>query len=88
MKIRIERDQIADAVAWVLRSVGSKATLPVLGGILVEAGEGKIAFSGTDLEIAGRAEIEGAVEQSGRTVLPGRLLNDIVRSLQIGRAHV
>ncbi|MCA1832814.1 MAG: DNA polymerase III subunit beta [Actinomycetota bacterium] len=88
MKIRIERDQIADAVAWVLRSVGSKATLPVLGGILVEASDGKISFSGTDLEIAGRAEIEGAVEQSGRAVLPGRLLNDILRSLPEGSVTI
>src|SRR5437867_3605596 len=84
VKIRIERDQIADAVAWVLRSVGSKATLPVLGGILVEASDKKISFSGTDLEIAGRAEIEGNVEQAGRAVLPGRLLNEILRSLPEG----
>lgn len=84
MKIRIERDQIGEAVAWVLRSVGSKATLPVLGGILVEvAGEG-IELSGTDLEIAGRARIDGGVEAPGRAVLPGRLLNDIVRSLPEG----
>lgn len=88
MKIRIERDQVADTVAWVLRSVGSKATLPVLGGILVEAGDGRISFSGTDLEVAGRAEIEGSVEQAGRAVLPGRLLNDIIRSLPEGSVTI
>ncbi len=84
MKIRIERDQIADVVLWVLRSVGSKATLPVLGGVLIEAGEGKVVFAGTDLEVAGRAEIEGQVEQPGRAVLPGRLLGEIVRALPEG----
>lgn len=88
MKIRIERDQIADAVAWVLRSVGSKATLPVLGGILVEASEGAIALSGTDLEIAGRAVIEGNVEEPGRGVVPGRLLNEICRALPEGSVRI
>jgi len=88
VKIRIERDQIAEAVGWVLRSVGSKATLPVLGGILVEASGNKIALSGTDLEIAGRAELEGHVEEPGRGVVPGRLLNEICRSLPEGSVRI
>jgi DNA polymerase-3 subunit beta len=88
VKIRIERDVIADAVAWVLRSVGSKATLPVLGGILFEASDGSISLSGTDLEIGGRAVIEGHVEEPGRTVIPGRVLGDIMRSLPEGSVRI
>lgn len=88
MRIRIERDQIADAVAWVLRSVGSKATLPVLGGILFDAGDGKVTLSGTDLEIAARAQIEAQIDEPGRAVLPGRILNEIVRSLPEGAVRI
>jgi DNA polymerase-3 subunit beta len=84
MKIRIERDSFADVVSWVLRSVGSRATLPVLGGILIDASGDQITLSGTDLEISGVATVSAGVEQPGRVLLPGRVLGDIARSLPEG----
>ena len=36
MKFTTERDNFADAVAWVSRTVSTRPTLPVLGGTLVE----------------------------------------------------
>ncbi len=38
MKIRVERDGLADAVAWVARSLPSRPSIPVLGGVLIDAG--------------------------------------------------
>src|SRR6185437_15916475 len=38
MKIRVERDGLADAVAWVARSLPSRPPVPVLGGVLLDAG--------------------------------------------------
>lgn len=84
MKIRIERDAFAEACAWVLRSVGTRATLPVLGGVLA-SGEGKsVRLAGTDLEVGAEATLEAAVEEEGRSVLPGRVLGEIARSLPPG----
>lgn len=37
MKIRVERDGLADAVAWVARSLPSRPPVPVLGGVLLDA---------------------------------------------------
>ncbi|MGH2829111.1 MAG: DNA polymerase III subunit beta [Actinomycetota bacterium] len=84
MRFTIERDTFADAVAWVLRAVGARATLPVLGGVLIEAAGGKVILTGTDLEISGEATIEANVTEEGRVVLPGRVLGDIARSLPEG----
>jgi DNA polymerase-3 subunit beta len=88
VKITIERDVFAEAVGWVLRCVGARATLPVLGGVLVEASGSEIRLAGTDLEIAGESKTTAAVEEPGRVVLPGRVLGEIARSLPEGTVRV
>jgi DNA polymerase-3 subunit beta len=88
VKIRIERDAFAETSAWVLRSVGTRATLPVLGGVLIVAEGKQIRLSGTDLEIGAEAHVEGAIDAEGRTVLPGRVLGDIARSLPPGTVRI
>ena len=88
MKIRIERDAFAEASSWVLRSVGTRATLPVLGGVLITAEEGTIKLAGTDLEVGAEAVVEGAIEAEGRGVLPGRVLGEIARTLPPGSVRV
>src|SRR2546422_638413 len=40
MKFRVERDVLADAAAWVARSLPARPPVPVLGGGLVEASTG------------------------------------------------
>ena len=45
MKIRVERDGLADAVAWVARSLPSRPPVPVLGGVLLDAGSAETASS-------------------------------------------
>ncbi|MHB8510770.1 MAG: DNA polymerase III subunit beta [Actinomycetota bacterium] len=88
MKISVERETFADAVSWVLRSVGSRATLPVLGGLLLEGSEDTLTLSGTDLEISGEARIGASVEKPGSVLLPGRVLGDIARALPEGSVTI
>jgi DNA polymerase III subunit beta len=88
VKIRIERDAFAEASSWVLRSVGTRATLPVLGGVLFVAEEGKIRLAGTDLEVGAEAVVDGAIDADGRGVLPGRVLGEIARTLPPGTVRI
>lgn len=88
MKITIERGVFADAVGWVLRSVSSRATLPALGGILFDATQSNLRLAGTDLELAGEATIDAAIEEPGTVVLPGRVLGDIARVLPEGAVRI
>src|ERR1700687_1450449 len=88
MKINVERETFADAVGWVLRSVGSRATLPVLGGLLIEGSDQTLTLSGTDLEISGEARVGAAVEKPGTVLLPGRVLGDIARALAEGTVTI
>jgi DNA polymerase-3 subunit beta len=88
VKIRVERDAFAEATSWVLRSVGTRATLPVLGGILFTSGEEGIRLAGTDLEVGAEVVVAGTVVEPGRAALPGRVLGDIARSLPPGAVSV
>lgn len=88
MRINVERDRFAEAVGWVLRSVSARATLPALGGVLLESSGATVRLAGTDLELAGEASIDANVEESGKVVLPGRVLGEIARNLPGGAVRI
>ncbi|MDR7302012.1 DNA polymerase III subunit beta [Haloactinomyces albus] len=82
MKIRVERDGLADAVAWVARSVPSRPPVPVLGGVLLDASsEDTLTISGFDYEVSAQVGVEATIESTGRTLVSGRLLADITKAL-------
>jgi DNA polymerase-3 subunit beta len=88
VKIRIERDTFAEATSWVLRCVSARATLPVLGGVLIDATKSGVRFAGTDLELAGEWTGEAAVDEEGKVVLPGRIVGEIARTLPEGGVRI
>ena len=81
MKIRVERDSLADAVAWSARTLPNRPSLPVLAGLVVEAAGDSVSLSGFDYEVSTRASLDADVETPGKALLSGRLLADIARSL-------
>jgi DNA polymerase III subunit beta len=82
MKIRVERDTLADAVAWAARILPQKSQLPVLAGLRLDADQaGALRLSGFDYEVSAEAELEVMVAEAGAVLVPGRLLADITRSL-------
>jgi len=85
MKFRVERDVLADAAAWVARSLPARPPVPVLGGVLVEAFSGpsgeRLTVSGFDYETSARVEVEATIGDPGRVLVSGRLLADITRAL-------
>src|SRR5207248_539271 len=46
VRFRVERDVLAEAVAWTARSLPSRPPVPVLAGLLVEAAEDGLTLSG------------------------------------------
>jgi DNA polymerase-3 subunit beta len=85
MKFRVERDVLADAAAWVARSLPARPPVPVLGGVLVEAVGGadgdRLVVSGFDYETSARVELSATIGDPGRVLVSGRLLADITRAL-------
>lgn len=81
MKFRIERDTLADAVAWTARSLPIRPSVPVLAGLLIEADNNGLTLSGFDYETSTRATLPAEVADGGRALVSGRLLAEIVKSL-------
>ena len=83
MKFTVERDVLADAVAWAARSLPVRPSVPVLAGLLIETVEGGdgLQLSTFDYETSARATLPASVQDEGRALVSGRLLSDICRSL-------
>lgn len=81
MKFRVERDVLADAVAWTARTLPTRPTVPVLAGLRLDAADGQVALSAFDYEVSGRVVVEAEVADEGTVLVSGRLLADICRSL-------
>lgn len=81
MKISIARGELLEALSVVSKGLSSRTTLPILSGIHVSARNDRVLFQATDLEVSIKTSAEARVEVVGDTVLPGKLLTDVVRSL-------
>ena len=80
VKFRVNRDVLADAVAWAARVLPSRPAAPVLSGLLLEAGE-DLSLSAFDYDVSAQARIDADVFEPGRVLIPGKLLAEISRSL-------
>ena len=80
MKIQVERDVLADAVAWTARALPARPTVPVLAGMRLQAGD-DLTLSSFDYDVSAQATIPVITEEEGSALVSGRLLAEISRSL-------
>jgi DNA polymerase III subunit beta len=81
VKIRLERDVLAEAVQWAARSLPLRPSVPILAGLLVHADAEGVTFSSFDYETSAQIHVTAAVADEGQALVSGRLLADISRSL-------
>jgi DNA polymerase III subunit beta len=80
VKIQVERDVLADAVAWTARALPARPTVPVLAGMRLHAGA-DLTLSSFDYDVSAQATIPVTTEEEGSALVSGRLLAEISRSL-------
>ena len=61
--------------------VNTRTTLPILSNVLLQASDGEIRLTTSDLDVGVRGSVEARVERTGATTLPARRLFSIVREL-------
>ncbi len=81
MKFTVERDALAEAVTWAVRTLPVRPVIPVLGGVLLRAAGDGLTLSCFDYEVSARMRVPAAVAEAGAVLVPGRLLAEITRSL-------
>ncbi|MDB6132435.1 MAG: polymerase beta subunit [Verrucomicrobiales bacterium] len=96
MKFRISKEKLLEGLQQVQNVVSSRATLPVLSNVLIEAESSGLRFTTTDLDIvvSGRIAVteepDGPLEimETGSVTLPARRLAAIVRELPASEVTV
>ncbi|MGH8876884.1 MAG: DNA polymerase III subunit beta [Stackebrandtia sp.] len=81
MKLRVDRDALADAVAWTAKSLPVRPSVPVLAGALLTVDEGQLTISGFDYEVSSQVTLPVTSDASGSALVSGKLLAEIVKAL-------
>jgi DNA polymerase-3 subunit beta len=80
VKIQVDRDALADAVAWTARALPARPPLPVLACMRLHAGA-DLTLSSFDYDVSAQASVPVVAEEEGTILVSGRLLAEITRSL-------
>ncbi len=84
MKLTIERATLLKALAHVQSVVERRNTIPILANVLLEAGEGGLSLTATDMDLAIVERVTAQIASSGATTAPAHTLYDIARKLPDG----
>lgn len=81
MRLICLQDNLSSALSVVEKAVATRSTLPVLSNVYLEAREGRLMLSATNLDISITCWIGASIEEEGATTVPARLFSDFVDSL-------
>jgi DNA polymerase-3 subunit beta len=81
MKFSATKEKILEGLQRVQNVVSTRTTLPILSNVLLQAKEGAVHLTTTDLDVGVRGSFEANVDKTGATTLPARRLFTIIREL-------
>lgn len=81
MKFVISTQELNYLISKVLNVVGPKMALPVLSNILIEAKNGELTLTATDLTVGIRCSTEAKILEEGATTLPAKKFAQLMKEL-------
>jgi DNA polymerase-3 subunit beta len=81
VRFSVNRDVFSEAVSFAVKLLPQRPTLPILNGILIEAGDDGLILSSFDYEVSSQTGIAAEVEEAGTALVNGRLLSEIASRL-------
>jgi len=88
VRLRSERDALADALSTVSRAISSRAAVGTLSGIHLRLSDNVLHLSGTDNDLVIERSLEVSGAEDGEAVVAARLVTDVVRSLPAGAVDI
>lgn len=84
MQLIIERSALLRTLGHIHSVVERRNTIPILSNVLIEARDGRVFLTATDLDIAVVESVPATVMRAGSTTAAAHTLFDIVRKLPDG----
>lgn len=84
MKITIERAALLKALTHVQSVVEKRTTIPILSNVLMQASDGLLKLTATDLDIEASDAADATIVQAGAVTAPAHTLFEVVRKLPDG----
>lgn len=88
MKFSVSKEKLLAGLQTVQNVVSTRTTLPILSNVLLQAANGQVRLTTTDLDVGVSGTIDAEVEKDGGTTLPARRLATIVRELPAAEVQV
>ena len=81
MKFKINRDHFSSGLQLLTSVVGARKTMPIFQNVLIEAHEGLVRLTTTNLDLGARCSLKADVSEKGSITLPVKEIGRIVREL-------
>jgi len=88
MKFSVSKEKLLAGLQTVQNVVSTRTTLPILSNVLLQAENGQLRLTTTDLDVGVSGAVETAIERPGATTLPARRLATIVRELPAAEIQI
>lgn len=88
MKFVIATQELNYIISKCLNIVSQKATIPILSNLLIEAANGMLTVTSTDLTVGMRCFTEAQILEEGSTTLPAKRLAQLVRELTAANLEI
>ncbi len=80
MKFNVDSATLTDSVNWVSRSLSTRPIMTALLGIVIDV-QKDVTLSASDLETSAKSTFDAEIKETGRVLVPGRLLSEISKAL-------
>ena len=84
MKLTIERAALLKSLAHAQSVVERRTTIPILSNVRLEAADGRLGVTATDMDLAVVESVAADVGRDGVTTASAHVIHDIVRKLDEG----
>lgn len=81
MEFKVNQRELSKHINIVQKSISSRTTLQILDGILLQAKNGKLKLTGTDLELSIESFVDCQIMEEGSIIVNSRIFGDIVKRL-------
>ncbi len=81
MKIEVAKEVLLNGIQKVQNVISARSALPILSNILIEAQQGQLKLTATDLDIGISCAISVDIQEPGIITIPAKRFSDIIKEL-------